>query len=196
MSYATINNEQTLTVLTRKEWRSWLSVNHDKFTVIWLVFFKKHTGKSEFTKNDAIEESLCFGWIDSVVRTIDDERYMQRYTPRKRNSIWSEVNKKKVKELVASGLMQPSGQKLIDHAKASGEWNRDRSTPAVVDPPQKFLDLLKDHPNAKDFWTGLTDNQRKQFSLYMLTAKQAVTRDRRRQKVIKLLTSNQLPAML
>lgn len=196
MSYKTIDGEQTLTVLTREEWRSWLEANHDNFQVMWLVFYKIHTGKSAFTKTDAIDESLCFGWIDSVVRTIDDERYMQRYTPRKQDSIWSEVNKKKVVELEAQGLIHPAGQKLIDHARASGEWDRDRSMPDVVDPPEAFIKALKQHPEANSYWDSLTDKQRKYFALHMTTAKREDTKIRRMEKVIKLLTSKQLPNML
>lgn len=163
---------------------------------MWLVYFKKHTKKSELTKSEAVQEALCYGWIDSVIRTIDDERYMQKFTPRKPNSMWSEVNKKKVSELIEKGLMQPSGQAPIDEAKASGEWERDRRTPEVVDPPKEFLVLLKQSPEAGVFWQNLTENQRKDFSLYMTTAKRAETRERRRYKVINMLTSKQLPSML
>ena len=196
MSYQFIGDVQTLTVLSRKEWRNWLETNHDQLQVIWLVFYKKHTGKSDLTKVAAIEEAICFGWIDSIIRTIDDERYMQKFTPRKPDSIWSEVNKKKVEVLTELGLIHPAGQKLIDQAKARGEWAMDRSTPELVDPPDFFLQRLKNEPAAYQYWTSLTDKQRRDFALYMTLAKKEETKIRRSNKVIKLLNSQQLPNML
>ena len=196
MKYPIIRDRPTLTVTLRKGWRQWLVENHHKFHEIWLVYYKKHTGKPTITKAEAIEEAICYGWIDSIVMTIDDERYMQRYTPRKPNSIWSELNKKTVTKLEAEMLIEPPGQALIDHARASGEWSKDRSTPDVVEVPKKFLKRLQEDPKAQLAWNNLPPSQCKQFLLYITMAKLEETKDRRISKCIKMLSSNQPPSML
>ena len=94
---------------SRAAWRNWLQKNHKARTEVWLVYYKKHTGKPTVTYDDAVEEALCFGWIDSTVRTIDDERYMQKFTPRRPGSVWSETNIKRARRMIDQGLMTESG---------------------------------------------------------------------------------------
>ena len=89
----------------RKVWRTWLRKNHRRSDGIWIVYFKKHTGKKSITHAEAVEEALCFGWIDSQVRRMDDERYQQRFTPRRRGSVWSLINKESVIRLIKQGKM-------------------------------------------------------------------------------------------
>lgn len=121
---------------------------------------------------------------------------MQKFTPRKPNSIWSELNKSRVKELEAQNLIHPAGQALIDHAKASGEWKTDRGTPKVVETPDIFAEALKNNHRARQTWEGLTPSQRKQILLWISQAKREETRLRRCSRAIKMLTSGQSPAML
>ena len=94
---------------SRKAWRGWLEKNHASSTGVWLVYAKKHSGLPSLTYNDAVEEALCFGWIDSKINPIDDAFYMQVFTPRKRQSAWSPLNKARVERLLAGGLMTPAG---------------------------------------------------------------------------------------
>jgi len=94
---------------TRKQWRAWLEKHHSTKKEIWLVYYKKHAGKPSVPYNDAVEEALCFGWIDSTVKTIDKDSYAQRFTPRNAKSVWSEPNKERVRLLIAKGLMTPAG---------------------------------------------------------------------------------------
>lgn len=100
---------KTLYVKKRGEWRKWLEKNHQKESEIWLVYYKKHTKKPSIPYNDAVEEALCFGWIDSSEKRIDKERYAQRFTPRKPKSNWSESNKERVRKLIVQGKMTPAG---------------------------------------------------------------------------------------
>jgi uncharacterized protein YdeI (YjbR/CyaY-like superfamily) len=93
----------TLHPTTRAAWRAWLAAHHDRETEIWLVYNKRHTGELRVEYDDAVEEALCFGWIDSIVRTIDEDRYAQKFTPRKAKSKWSELNRRRFAKLVAEG---------------------------------------------------------------------------------------------
>jgi uncharacterized protein YdeI (YjbR/CyaY-like superfamily) len=107
----------------RAKWRSWLEKNHSSAKGIWVIYFKKHTGKPTMTYAEAVEEALCFGWIDSLTKKLDEERYMQKFTPRKNNSNWSELNKKRVEKLIAEGKMENAGFDQIEKAKKSGKWD-------------------------------------------------------------------------
>lgn len=102
-----------LYVKTRKEWREWLEKNHKTEPEIWLVYYRKITGKSRISYNDAVEEALCFGWIDSIEKGIDKERFAQRFTPRKPKSQWSVSNKERVRRLIELGKMTPAGMTVF-----------------------------------------------------------------------------------
>ncbi|MCB0713285.1 MAG: hypothetical protein KDD67_13215 [Ignavibacteriae bacterium] len=104
------------------EWRDWLEVYHADESEIWLVFYKKKTGKQVFTYGESVEEALCFGWVDSVERGIDEERYALRFTPRKKKSTWSESNKKRVAKLIDEGKMREAGLRAVEMAKENGMW--------------------------------------------------------------------------
>ncbi|GGX72446.1 YdeI/OmpD-associated family protein [Saccharospirillum salsuginis] len=115
----------TFTSKNRAEWRSWLSDNHHSASEVWLVLFKKTSGKANLSYNDAVEEALCFGWIDGMKRSIDEERYSLRFTPRKADSQWSQSNKDRVRRLIEAGQMARAGQDAVDLAKKSGVWDRE-----------------------------------------------------------------------
>lgn len=110
---------ETLSVSTRAAWRAWLKRHHASKSVIWLITYKKGTGKPRVEYADAVEEALCFGWIDSTTKTIDAERYAQRFTPRKKGSNWSESNLERIKRLVATGQMTPAGAVHLPDARAA-----------------------------------------------------------------------------
>ena len=98
----------------RDEWRAWLEEHHQSESEVWLIYYKGHTGKKSIRYEEAVEEALCFGWIDSKVKRIDEEKYMQRYTQRNELSNWSESNKKRVKKLIAKGLMTQAGLEKVE----------------------------------------------------------------------------------
>ena len=100
---------KTLYVTNRKEWRNWLLNNFDSKPEIWLIYYKKHTGKPRILYNDAVEEALCFGWIDSTIKRVDEEIYVQKFTPRKARSIWSDLNRKRAEKMINAGLMTSAG---------------------------------------------------------------------------------------
>ena len=116
-------NEPSIYLPTREAWRDWLDKHHDSEPLIWLIHYKKHTGKPSIPYNDAVEEALCFGWIDSLVRRIDEEKYMQKYTPRKPRSTWSKHNVRRVEKMIAEGKMTERGLGLYNYARENGYKN-------------------------------------------------------------------------
>ena len=120
---------------SRKAWRDWLAKNHASSKGVWLVYAKKHTGLPSLTYNDAVEEALCFGWIDSKINPIDDAFYMQVFTPRKLESAWSALNKARVERLLAARLMAPAGHAMVKAAKDSGTWNTWKPVEELTIPP-------------------------------------------------------------
>jgi uncharacterized protein YdeI (YjbR/CyaY-like superfamily) len=137
--------QQELFFKNRDEWRDWLEKNYSKSEGIWIVYFKKHTKKETLTYNEGVEEALCFGWIDSIVKSIDNEMYKQRYTPRRKNSVWSEVNKKRVEKLIQEKKMTEAGMKPVEEAKKNGKWAKAYSfkeKPAM--PDDLLVELKKD----------------------------------------------------
>src|SRR3954471_13813154 len=135
---------KTLDVRTRDAWRRWLAKNHAKESEIWLVFHKKHTGVDCVAYEDSVEEALCFGWVDSLIKQLDGDRYARKYTPRKATSVWSESNKARAEKMIRAGLMTDVGLALIEAAKSSGEWKQKRTQPrlTVNDTPPELQSAL------------------------------------------------------
>ena len=185
---------ETLYVKNRQEWRSWLSVNFQVKKEIWLIYYKKNSGKNRIPYDDAVEEALCFGWIDSTVKKVDEEMFVQRFTPRNKRSIWSELNKQRVEELLKSGRMTEYGMSLVIAAKENGEWDREPYT--KTDMPDFFEKLLFQNEKARHFYYSLTKKQQESYLRYVNLAKQDETRLRRTVKVIELLNMNKKPGMM
>ena len=132
-----------LYVKTSNDWKKWLTKNHNKVEELWLIFYKKGTSKPSIDYETAVEEALCFGWIDSLVKKIDEERYVRKFTPRKNNSVWSESNKKCVKRVIKEGRMTEFGMEKITAAKKSGMWNKKIETPKIsYEAPKDFVSAL------------------------------------------------------
>lgn len=163
----------------RSEWREWLENNHDKFTEIWLIYYKKHTGKPGISYADAVEEALCYGWIDSTVKRIDEKRYCQKFTPRRERSIWSPLNKKRVKELIKKGFMTEYGQAKIDAAKKSGNWDKSPEVKITEIDRSVLMEALENDMVAKTNFDKLPPSQKKLYLAWVGTAKKEETRQRR-----------------
>jgi uncharacterized protein YdeI (YjbR/CyaY-like superfamily) len=133
---------------TRAAWRDWLEQNHTRTAGIWLISYKKATGKARFAYNDAVEEALCFGWIDSKPNKLDEERSLLWFAPRKAGTGWSKLNKERIERLLQQGLMQPAGLAKIEAAKANGSWNALDAIEALEIPPDLELALTK-HEHAQ-----------------------------------------------
>ena len=172
---------------SRKAWRAWLQKHHAAASGVWLVFAKKHTGIPSLTYNDAVEEALCFGWIDNVMKSIDDDFYMQNFTPRKEKSGWSASNRKRVEKLIAAGLMTAAGMALVTLAKKTGRWDTHRVSETLTIPPE-LQQALDANPAAKKNWPGYTESQRKMFLYSIYGAKRPETRAARVARVIDVVS--------
>jgi len=183
---------------TPAAWRTWLERNHDKAGEIWLAYYKKGTGKTSITYEEALREALCYGWIDSTVRKIDEEKFSQRYTPRKPKSVWSTSNKKRIAKLLADGRMAPPGLRKIEAAKKDGSWERLDGIERISlggDPPQDLVESLDRRPDVRKKWDRLPPSQRKLWSWWVESAKRPETRTRRIAGVITGVDAGRYPGM-
>jgi uncharacterized protein YdeI (YjbR/CyaY-like superfamily) len=174
---------------SRKAWRDWLEKNHASSTGVWLVYAKKHSGLPSLTYNDAVEEALCFGWIDSKITPIDDAFYMQVFTPRKRQSAWSALNKARVKRLLAAGLMTPAGLAVVKAAKDLGTWNAWKHVEELTIPPD-LEKAIKANPDARRYWLSYSASRRRGVLYRLAGAKRPETRARYLQDIIENMARN------
>jgi uncharacterized protein YdeI (YjbR/CyaY-like superfamily) len=183
---------------TRQAWRDWLARHHDKSKGLWLAYYKKGTGKRSVTYEEALQEALAFGWIDSTVRRIDEERYEQKYTPRNDRSVWSAANKARVEKLIATGLMAPSGLAKVEAAKRNGSWNSldavDRIR-AGAEPPRDLLEALDREPGARAAFDRYPPSHRKLWAYWVLSAKKPQTRARRIAETVKRILAGRRPGL-
>lgn len=179
--------------LNRNEWRAWLQENHKTESEVWLVYYKAHVQKESIRYDDAVEEALCFGWIDSQVRRIDDEKFMQRYTPRKDDSNWSASNKSRVKKLIKKGLMTPSGIEKIEIAKRNKSWDRLTEIEEKMYIPDDLEAALSANPTAMKNYNNLAPSHKKQYLWWVKSAKRASTRQKRIQEIVTRLEANIKP---
>ena len=171
----------------RKDWRSWLDTNHSDASEAWLVIQKKQSPAPGIFLNEAVEEALCYGWIDSTLNTRDDHSYLLRFSPRKSNSVWSISNIRRVEKLNEQGRMMKAGRLAVEVAKENGEWQAaiDRENPEYV-PPELDAALNQD-PELLDAYHELPLSTRKQYVYWLQSAKQEETRQKRITKILKLV---------
>ena len=174
---------------SRQAWRDWLEKNHAKCSGVWLVYAKKHSGLPTLTYNDAVEEALCFGWIDSKINPIDDSFYMQVFTPRKAQSAWSALNRTRVKRLVAAGLMTAAGAAAIKAAKKSGMWEATKHAEDLIIPPD-LATALESNVEARRHWEAYSPSRRKGVLYRLAGAKRPETRAKYLREIIEHMVRN------
>ncbi len=185
-----IKNDMPIELFTTVEqWRSWLMAHHEDRGV-WLRFYKKGQGES-INHDTALDEALCFGWIDSQTASYDASSYLQKFTPRRPKSIWSKRNIEHIERLTTEGRMTPQGQAEVEAAKADGRWQQAYDSPANMEIPQDFLDKLAQTPEARAFFETLNKTNRYSIAWRLQTAKTAVTRERRMNAIITMLTNHE-----
>ncbi|HEY9083995.1 MAG TPA: YdeI/OmpD-associated family protein [Vicingaceae bacterium] len=176
----------------KDEWREWLEKNHKKEESIWLIFYKKKSANFNLSWSQAVDEAICFGWIDSVKKSLDEERYIQYFTKRKPTSIWSKINKNKVKTLTKQGLMSDAGLKCVRIAKENGSWT-------ILDTVEKLIipeDLerkFQQYPNSKDYFQSLSVVIRKRLLYWVISAKKKDTREKRIGEIAEMAGKKLLP---
>jgi uncharacterized protein YdeI (YjbR/CyaY-like superfamily) len=174
----------------RKDWRTWLTENHETKKEVWLVYYKKDSGKPSIPYDCSVEEALCFGWVDSIIRRIDDEKFARKFTPRKAVSKWSEANKKRVEEMIRAGKMMPAGLAKVEEAKKSGRWFKTLVTKRELAVPSYFEEALAGNKKALDCFNRLAPSYKRNAVLWVESAKREETRMRRLAEFIGLLEHN------
>ena len=183
---------QILEAKNRKEWRNWLEKNHLTAPGIWLVYYKKGSGKPSVSYEEAVEEALSYGWIDSKVNSIDEKRYMQIFTPRKPGSIWSKSNKLRVEKIIEKGIITPAGLEKIEVAKRDGSWEFLDDIDNLAIPPD-LKEALASNELARENFEAYNESIKKQILYWIKTAKREVTRKNRIEKVVSLAAENKTP---
>jgi uncharacterized protein YdeI (YjbR/CyaY-like superfamily) len=169
---------ETFCPSSREDWRNWLQENHQVKQSVWLIYFKKSSKTPTLSYSDAVDEALCFGWIDSTRKSLGADQFTQFFCRRKPQSGWSRVNKQKVNDLIDQGLMTQAGLDCIELAKQNGSWTILDEVEELIVP--KDLDLaLTAHAGAKDYFLSLSKSTRKQMLQWLVLAKRAETRQNR-----------------
>ncbi len=174
------------------DWRTWLKKNHQTKQSVWLVYFKSSTKIPSISWSDAVDEALCFGWIDSTKKTIDEERYMQYFTRRKPGSSWSKVNKEKVAKLIQNDRMMKAGFDSIKLAKQNGSWTVSDEVESLV-VPKDLEDELAKNKVSKDFFNSLNKSSKKILLHWVVSAKRPETRQKRILEIAEAASKNLKP---
>lgn len=174
---------------TRAEWREWLEQHHAQTTGVWLITYKKATGKPRIEYEEAVEEALCFGWIDSKGNKLDDERTMLWFTPRKPGTGWSRPNKERIERLTAAGQMAPAGLAKIEAAKKDGSWEKLDAVEALEVPPD-LEKALASYEVAKQNFEAFPRSVKRAILEWISTAKKPETRTKRVEETARLAAEN------
>jgi len=170
---------------TIRQWRAWLEKHHASATEIWLVFYKQHTGVASIAYHDALDEALCFGWVDSLVKRLDDSRYARKFTPRRADSKWSDINRTRYAELKAEGRMTPAG---LDRPPTDNRY--DPPPPRMALPsqlPAYIRTAFRAHADARRAFDAMPPSHRRRYVAWIDSAKRDETKQRRLDEAIRLL---------
>ena len=176
----------------KKDWRKWLELNHKKKNSVWLIFYKKKSPNHNLSWSESVDEALCFGWIDSTTRTIDNEKYKQYFSKRKAKSNWSKVNKNKVKTLISQGLMKEEGYKSIEIAKENGYWTiLDEVEELII--PEDLKKELSNRIEGNEYFNSLSNSDKKILLYWVVSAKRKETREKRILEIVENASRNLKP---
>jgi uncharacterized protein YdeI (YjbR/CyaY-like superfamily) len=175
----------------RKAWRSWLDDHSSDGSEAWLVIQKKHSALPGLSLDDAVEEALCYGWIDGTLNTRDDQTYLLRFSPRRPNSVWSMSNIRRVEKLQRSGSMTEAGYAAVEKAKEGGQWQAaiDRENLDII--PSDLKSALRGTEGATAAYRNLPDSKKKHLIYWLQSAKRKETRQKRIAKIVEMVLSDQ-----
>jgi uncharacterized protein YdeI (YjbR/CyaY-like superfamily) len=177
---------------SRQEWRNWLHDNHVKKQSVWLIYYKKKSNTPTVIYSEAVDEALCFGWIDSKAKSLDEEKFMQFFSRRKKNSVWSKVNKEKVERLICEGLMTKAGYEIIETAKQNDSWTiLDEAESLII--PDDLNKAFEKRPNAKKYFLDLSRSDKRNILQWLVVAKRQETRQKRITEIVELADHKQKP---
>ncbi len=192
-----INQELSAAKLfkNREEWRKWLEKNHSKKDELWLIHYKKKSNKESVSHSDAVEEALCFGWIDSKLKSIDEERYILKYTPRKGKSVWSKINKDAAEKMILLGKMTDAGLEKINTAKKQGLWDTAYTNLKKERLPSDLKKALLSNKDAWKNFKNFANSYRNMYIGWVKNAKTDLTRKMRIVEVVKRSIENKKPGI-
>ena len=171
--------------LDREEWRKWLEENHSSKKEIWVIIHKKKSGKEGLRYKEAVEEAICFGWIDSKMQSIDEIRFRQRFSPRKRNGIWSKNNKERAEKMIQIGKMKKAGFETVNEAKRNGKWNTAYSSKIPLIVPKDLSIALKEKELAGMKFNEFSNSTKLRYIYWVESARNNETRRKRIIEVVK-----------
>ncbi len=180
---------ETLSPSTRAAWRVWLAEHHATSPGAWLILRRKHSLEPGVTYEEAVEEALCFGWIDSKGKKLDETRFGLTFSPRKPKSIWAKSNKERVARLIERGLMMPAGLAAIEVARANGAWTAYDAADELV-MPEDLAAALAANPAAEQHWQGFSASAKTMILYFIASAKRPETRSRRIARTVELAAQN------
>jgi uncharacterized protein YdeI (YjbR/CyaY-like superfamily) len=183
---------ETIYACDRTFWRAWLENNHNTSKGVWLLYYKVNSIKPSVRYSEAVKEALCFGWIDSKVKSIDEECYKQIFTPRKPKSVWSKLNKQYIEELIKQGLMTEAGWQKIETAKKDGSWNKLDAIEALII-PQDLQKALATKKIANQFFESFSNTTKKNILFWIESAKRPETRLKRIEQTVNSAAQNKNP---
>jgi len=176
---------------TPSEWRHWLAQNHDKSKGIWLRFYKKASGVRAVDYDQALDEALCYGWIDGQLMTYDDQSFVRKFTPRRPKSVWSKRNIEHVERLTKAGKMTQPGLNQVEAAKADGRWDQAYDAPSTMEVPPDFLKELAKNKKAEEFFATLNKTNVYAICWRLQTAKKPETRQKRMAALLDMMAKGQ-----
>jgi uncharacterized protein YdeI (YjbR/CyaY-like superfamily) len=186
-----LSGGEELYVADRREWRRWLQGHHVSSPGVWLVFYKRETDRPSIPYDDAVEEALCYGWVDSQIRRIDSERFARRFTPRRPGSKWSKSNVERARRLIGKGRMVEAGLLQVREARRRGTWSAPESKPIGLQMPAFLVDALEANPTAALNFQKLAPSYKEQFIAWVANAKTESTRRKRVLETLEKLERNE-----
>ncbi len=187
MYYVAVNNDPVVSFKSAKAWAAWLEKNHRTSTGVWMKIAKKGVTPPSVSYAEALEQALCYGWIDGQKRPFDDRNWLQRFVPRTSRSLWSQVNREKAEALIATRRMQPAGEEAIKAAKKNGRWESAYAGSKGVTVPEDLQAALEANPEAKTFFETLDHTNRYAVLWRIQTVKKAETRARKIAQYVEML---------
>ena len=179
---------QVVSFASAEEWRKWIAEHHAKSNGVWLRLYKKDSGEKTVSYAEALEEALCYGWIDGQVNKYDATSYIQKFTPRRPKSIWSKRNTEKAERLIQEGKMEKAGMHQVALAKADGRWQQAYDSYKNMKVPEDFLQLLSKNEKAKTFFDGLNKANQYAIAWRLQTVKKPETREKRLKEILQMMS--------
>lgn len=186
---------ETFCPTNRQEWRAWLQEHHAEKQSVWLIYHKKRSATPTISWSEAVDEALCFGWIDSQSKPVDEEKYMQFFSRRKPKSVWSKINKEKVQQLIDTGLMTQAGFDTIETAKQNGSWTILDEAEALIVPLDLKVTFQK-KPNARSYFLSLSRSDKRAILQWLVVAKRPETRQNRITEIVESADKNLKPKII